>query len=286
MKPKINSYFIGVMWFLLSLVTSVFNDTISKYIGQTLDPSEVAFFRFLFSALTLVPFIVFYGISTIKTSSFFIHCARGFILFLGIMAWTHGLSYHPLAVATLVSFTIPLFTLILGYFFLNENIIWQRWVATFIGFTGIAVALGVNGSEFSSFSLILILSAAGFAGLDVINKIFVVRETMTSMLFYSAVVTAILAFVPAINHWQDPSLMQLTLFALLGASANLILFFILKAFSVLDATAIAPYRYLELLISSLSGFIFFGESITHQILYGALIIIPSTFFIVYSEANK
>ncbi|MDX1924059.1 MAG: DMT family transporter [Rickettsiaceae bacterium] len=283
---RINNYFLGAGWFVLSLISSVMNDIISKYIGYEIHPLEVAFFRFLFSALTLLPFILYYGPKTIKSSAPTVHFFRGLILFFGISAWTYGLSVAPLATATLISFTIPLFTLILAFFFLNEKIIWQRWVATIIGFIGIGIASGAVNSEFQLSSMIFVISAIGFALLDIINKQFVIKETMTSMLFYSALVTALLAFIPAAYFWKNPSMTQIFLFFILGGSANLILFFILKAFSLIDATAIAPYRYLELFMSSFLGYFLFSEIPTMNLFYGALIIIPSTLFIVYSENTK
>lgn len=279
------SYFIGVSWFLVSLLSSVLNDTISKYTGNDLHSFQVAFFRFFFSALTLVPFVFYYGVDTLKSSHPKVHFFRGLILFFGVTAWTYGLSIAPMASATIISFTIPLFTLILAYFFLEEKIYWQRWVATFVGFVGIALVLGVTEDKFTLESVIFIISAIGFAGLDIINKKFVIKETMISMLFYSAIITAILSFIPALMFWKTPTTEQLILFLILGGSANLILFFILKAFSILDATAVAPYRYMELFLSSAIGYILFSEVPSKGTFYGALIIIPATLFIVYSE-NK
>jgi len=280
-----SKYFVGVSWFILSLVCSVLNDSISKYTGNDLHSFQVAFFRFLFSAITIIPVVLYHGKDSIKSSRPEVHFARGLIFFLGCTAWTYGLTKAPMASATIISFTIPLFTLILAYFFLSENIIWQRWVATFIGFIGIALVLGVTDDKFTLGSVIFIVSAIGFASLDIINKKFIIKETMISMLFYSAIVTAILSFIPALMVWKTPTLYQLGLFFILGASANLILFFILKAFSILDATAVAPYRYMELLLSSFAGFVLFNEFPTKNMMYGALVIIPTTLFIVYSE-NK
>ena len=279
------NYFVGVGWFLLSLGCSVINDSISKYTGNDLHSFQVSFFRFLFSALTLIPFVLYNGISTLRSSRPAVHMMRGAILFFGITAWTYGLTIAPMVSATIISFTIPLFTLILACFFLKENIIWQRWVATFAGFIGIAIVLGAIDDKVTMGSAIFIVSAIGFASLDIINKKFVIQETMISMLFYSAIVTALLSLIPALMHWKTPSLHQLILFFILGSSANLILFFILKAFQQLDATAVAPYRYLELLLSSFMGFILFQELPTQSTFYGALVIIPATLFIVYSE-NK
>ncbi len=275
-------YFIGVGWFILSLASSVLNDSIAKYAGNDLHSFQVAFLRFLFSALTLLPFVMYYGA---RSSRPLVHFCRGLLLFLGMTAWTFGLNIAPITSATLISFTIPLFTLILAKFFLSENITWQRWVATFVGFAGISMVIGITEEEFTIGSIIFVVSAFGFAGLDIINKKFIIKETMVSMLFYSALITAVLSFIPAMIYWKSPTIEQWTLFFIFGCSANLILFFILKAFALLDATAVAPYRYLELLFSSLAGYIIFNEVPTKSTLYGAAIIIPATLFIVYSE-NK
>jgi S-adenosylmethionine uptake transporter len=106
------------------------------------------------------------------------------------------------------------------------------------------------------------------------------------MLFYSAIVTAMLALPFAIPHWITPDFRELVLLFVLGASANLILFFLLKAFALADATALAPYRYLELILSAVIAYMVFSELPEKSTLYGALIVIPSTLFIIYSERRE
>lgn len=283
MRTKLPNYYKAVCWFLLSLVCSVMNDVISKYMGSNLGIFQIAFFRFLFSALTLLPVIFYYGFDTLKSSNFLVHFIRGAILYFGITLWIFGLNSAPVSVATIISFTIPLFTLILARIFLKENVHWYRWLATIIGFCGILIIVAGKDSELTYGLFLLVLSGIGFAGLDVINKKFVIQETMISMLFYSAIVTTALSLPAALYEWKEVSFNQICLLCLLGASANLILFFILKAFALADASAIAPYRYIELILSSLAGYIFFSEFPSNQALYGTIIIIPATLFIVYSE---
>lgn len=285
MQAKNKSYFIGISWFILSLFSSSLNDIISKYVGIRLHSVEIAFFRFFLGALTLLPFVFWNGVATLKTSHPFVHFFRGFLLFLGMTAWTYGVTISQVSTATMISFTVPLFVLVLAVFFLKENITWQRWIATIVGFIGIVVTLNPNESDFNPEVLVFIFASISFAMLDIINKKFVVKESMISMLFYSAIVTAILSIIPASFVWTTPTLRELILLAVLGASSNLILFLILKAFALVDATAVAPYRYLELLISATVGYIIFGDIPGLSTWYGALIVIPSTLFIVYSE-NK
>ena len=286
MDTRLRSYFIGVAWFILSLVSSAINDVISKYAGMRLHSYEITFFRFMFGTLTLMPFIMYYGVSTLKTSRPMIHFFRGFLLFLAIAGWTYGLTLAPVTTATVVSFTVPIFVLVLGVFFLSENIIWQRWVVTLVAFCGLVITLVPNADDFNPEVLIFVVAAILFAILDIINKKFVIKESMISMLFYSAIVTALLALPFALQHWVKPTMEELVLLLVLGASANLILFFLLKAFAIADVTALAPYRYFELVVSAIIAYIVFNEIPTEATLWGALIIIPSTLFIIYSEKKE
>ncbi|ABV84419.1 S-adenosylmethionine transporter [Rickettsia massiliae MTU5] len=283
MNDALKTYLTGIGWFLLSLVSSSANDVMSKYLGTRLHSFEVAFFRFFFSSIVLLPFVVYYGKNTLKTSRPFVHILRGLLLFFGMTSWTYGLTIAPVTTATVVSFSIPLFTLILAVFFLNENIIWPRWVVTVVGFIGLVVTLKPHAEDFNPEILYFVLAAISFAMLDIINKKFVIKESMISMLFYSAIVTAIVSLPVASQYWLTPSSFELALLFVLGSSGSLILFFLLKAFSMVDATATAPYRYLELVISAIAAYFIFNEFPDKSTLHGAVIIIPTTLFIIYSE---
>ena len=286
MDTRLRSYFIGVSWFVLSLVSSSINDVISKYTGMRLHSYEITFFRFMFGTMTLLPFVMYYGVSTLKTSRPTVHFFRGLLLFLGMAGWTYGLTIALVTTGTVITFTIPIFVLVLGVFFLSENIIWQRWVVTIVAFCGLIITLNPSASDFNPEVLVFVGAAVLFAILDIMNKKFVIKETMISMLFYSAMVTAILACPFALQHWITPTLEELVLLFVLGASANLILFFLLKAFSNADATALAPYRYFELVVSATIAYIVFQEIPKEATILGSLVVIPSTLFIIYSEKKE
>jgi len=286
MNTKLYSYLIGVTWFILSLITSSMNDVMSKYIGLRLHSYEVTFFRFMFGTISLIPFIFYYGVSTLKTTRPFVHFTRGILLFLGIAGWTYGVTIAPITTGTVITFTIPIFVLILGIFFLSERIIWQRWIVTITAFIGIVVTLNIHSQDFNLNVFVFVASAVCFAVLDILNKRIVIKESIISMLFYSAIITALISLPFALQHWIIPSIHELLLLFILGIGSNLILFFILKAFTYADATAMSPYRYLELLSSTIIAYIVFREVPSKPTIYGALIIVPSTLFIIYSEKRE
>ncbi|WP_077190375.1 DMT family transporter [Wolbachia pipientis] len=285
MDYRLRAYLFGVIWFILSLLSSVANDTISKYLSLHLQSFEIIFFRFLFTTITLVPFMFYYGIETFKTSQISTQITRGGLLFCGMTLWTYGLTVFPIVTATIISFSIPLFVILLAIPLLNENIIWQRWIVTVIGFVGIAITTKAHSEDFNPKILIFIVSALIFAILDILNKKLVIKESVISMLFYSALTTTIFSTPPLLFYWHMPSLLELVLLLILGISSNLILFFMLKAFTLTDATALAPYRYTELIISAIVTYVIFNELPDKSALYGTLILIPSTLFIAYSEGK-
>ena len=69
-------------------------------------------------------------------------------------------------------------------------------------------------------------------------------------------------------------------FIILGIGSNFILFCILKAFNTVKASVLAPLRYLELIFSMLLGYLVFNDIPNYNMLIGALIIIPTSLYVV------
>ncbi|MCH9754170.1 MAG: EamA family transporter, partial [Alphaproteobacteria bacterium] len=102
----------------------------------------------------------------------------------------------------------------------------------------------------------------------------------------SNVFTTLLSLIPAIYVWTPITAKDLIMFVALGLVANLILYCLLKSFEIVEASAVAPYRYIELIFASSLGYIFFGEIIDSHIIFGAVIIIIATLFVIYEGLLK
>jgi S-adenosylmethionine uptake transporter len=193
----------------------------------------------------------------------------------------------PLSTVIAVNFTIPIFTLLLAYIFLKERIGKAELLATLACFVGICIVSEPTNLDFASYAIaILVFSSIIFAGLDVINKKFVVKEGILTMLFYTAIVTLALIAVPAWIYWGEVKRTDWIFFVLLGCGANLLLYCILKAFERVEVSAIAPFRYIEFILSAVVGFLFFDEIPPWGTTLGACIIIPSTLYIILAESRS
>lgn len=278
-KDNIANRITGILWFTISVIFSNFNDAMAKYLGHHLPVTEVTFMRFLFGTVSLLPFMVFYNKSVFRTRNMSIHIIRGSLLFIAMFLWIYAISKTKLATGTLMSFTIPIFVLIMGPIFLKEKVTMKLWIASMIAMFGAFIVLNPTNMDFHHTSLLLLVSSIIFASLDILNKKYIQQEGVLTMMFYSTLITAICSSIPAMLYWVNPSSKELVVAFTLGCGSNLILFCLLKAFQNIEATLLAPFRYTELLVSGVVGYIVFAESIDIGIMIGSLIIIPSVVFV-------
>jgi S-adenosylmethionine uptake transporter len=276
----------GVLWFLLSLVLCQCNDVVTKYLSSLCGPMQITFLRFSCATLVLVPVLLAEGRRSLATRHFPLHLLRGGLLCGAVAGWCLGLRHSPLSVAVVVAFAMPFFVLILSRMFLGERISPLRWSATALGFLGVAVmAEPWHGGLHWSIPALLLADLL-FASLDVLNKKLASAEPMGTLLFYTALATALFAAPPAILSWQPLPPLFWICAASLGIGANLLLFCHVRALRLLEASATAPYRYLEFVLSIGTGYLFFGDAPGGSTFLGAAIIIPTTLFLSCREGRQ
>ncbi len=272
---------------IAACVVSSLNDVLTKYLGGRLPAIEISFFRFFFGALLLWPFFMIRGKKTFGTNYLTVHIIRSFLLILAMTAWSYGVIFLPLTLSTVISFTTPLFILPLAAIFLGEYCSWQRSAATFLGFVGVAISLYPIKDNFNSMTVSLLGSTILFALLDIINKkLLIENEDLLSMLFYSAIGTAILGVVPTLLMWITPTFEECFFLLLLSGGSMLILFCLLSAFSSAEISSLQPFRYTEFIFSGICGGLIFRESPKISIFFGMTLIVLSTFYIAIHEINQ
>jgi S-adenosylmethionine uptake transporter len=280
------SYLQAIAWFVLSLVVSCGNDAIMKHVGTQISPWQVAFFRCFFGTVTLLPLMWHQGQVSFTTHRPLLHIVRGGLLFAAMSLWGHGVKEVPITTATIMSFTVPIFVLLLAPVFLRERVTWPVWVATLIGFGGIVLVLQPSSWSLFGASMLFVLAAGVFGLLDIINKKYVAQESMLCMLFYSTLVATILLAFPALCAGKIPAIHIVWWLLVLGIGSNLILYLLLKAFALASVSSLAPFRYLELLISMGVGYLFFQELPNKNSCLGAAVIIPCALFTVYYQSRS
>jgi len=277
----------GVFWVLMITVVSATGDVLMKTLGERLHVTEITFFRFLFSLISVLPIIFMKsGVALLKTQQIGLHIWRGIIGAAALGLCCYSVNIMPMSENTTIMFTQPLFFLPMAYFFLKEKVDASRWIATLIGFAGILTIMQPGTDTFRIEAIVPMGAAFCFAIISMLAKKMVRDEHTLTLLFYFGLVTTAVALPIMIPFWQTPLLSELPLLLMLGVCANLIQVCIFRAFSSADASSLSPIFYTEIGISTLFGFVFFGQIPTIYVALGAALIIGSTFAISVIETRK
>jgi drug/metabolite transporter (DMT)-like permease len=256
-----------------------------KVLAGHLPVLEVGFLRCFMSLFALVPILGHHGLSAFKTNHPKTHITRIVCATFGVLLAIYGLQTLELATAVSLSFTRPLFMIVLAHFLLNEPVQWRRGLATVMGFIGVLIVLGPSDVSDIPGAVATLTAAAFIAGsLAVIRKQAGVDGPATIMAWYS-IGTCCTTLVPALFVWQWPTMhdaLPLAALAVLGSGGQ---YMIVRAFAEGEATVVNPIDYSQLIMATIIGFVAFGELPTIWTFVGSAVIIASTLYILFREAR-
>jgi S-adenosylmethionine uptake transporter len=289
-------HFQGIFWTVCACFFSNLGDITIRTLGSDLPAMQITFFRLFFGVLVLLPILVYKGKSAFYIKNKKHQFARIFVGFSAIACWVYGASQTSLPSITTISFVCPLLVLPLAYFFLGEKSDWRRLLAVGLAFLGVVIIAffeGLEGGQLISDKLLLhkgvlflFLGAGLFALSDILNKKMVASENIYSLVFYFNLGAALISLVPALLVFKPLDLRAITYLFMAGISGVLLLYCILKATAATDISSIAPYKYFELILSIIMGYLLFNEIIKVSTVIGAGLIVPSALLIGYHEIKK
>lgn len=272
----------GALWLLGATAVYSVQGLLVKTLGLRLSPFEVAFFRCLFGLLILVPFLA--GTRSYRISgSPWMHLLRALVGVSGMFCGFYAVTYLPLATATAITFTKPLFLIVLAVLFLGEQVRWRRWTATAIGFVGVLIVARPGSEAFSPAMLVALVGSFLIADVAVLVKKLSATDRNVTIMFYFAVITTAIAAIPAYFVWQTPIGMEWPLLVFVGVAASMGQYCTLRALRVAEATAVMPFDYTRLLFAGIFGYVFFAEVPDGWTLLGSAVLIASTLYIAQRE---
>jgi drug/metabolite transporter (DMT)-like permease len=275
----------GALWLLLSCLGFSVMATFVKFAAREVSPFEITFFRCFFGLLVLAPAIAWHGIGALRTKHLGMHAWRGILGATAMGCAYFGLSRMPLATYNALSFSKPLFAVILAVIVLRETVRWRRWAATIDGLLGEMIMMRPGTEAFDPNGLFAMGDALSIAILITVLKKLPAYERPLAMLFYFGLVSSPIALLLALPHWSWPSGATWLMLAAIGAVGALSQYWWILAFRTGEASAVAPFDYSRLLFSAVMGFAFFAEVPDGWTLAGAALIVASTIYIARREAK-
>lgn len=170
-----------------------------------------------------------------------------------------SLAHVGLADATALMELSPVLITLGAALFLAEPIGPRRLAGVGVALAGALIVIRPGGAVFSAPALLPLGAALCFTAYVLLTRRLGRDESVWTSLLYTAALgtVATSALLPAI--WQPIALRDLIAFAGLGGLGALAQLFLIRAFTLAEAGAIAPFAYADLLFATLWGVLFFAE---------------------------
>ena len=275
----------AAFWIVLAGLCATLMNVVIREAARELHPFEITFFRCLFGFAVMVPWIAKVGGAALRTRKIGYYTLRGAVALVSMLTWFYGITLVPLATATALNFTAPLFSTLGAALALGETVRFRRWAALALGFVGVLIVLR-PGSETLDLNACLILVSAFTSGMGIVTVKFLMRtDSPNAIVTYLMLYLMPLSLIPALFVWQWPSPMALLWLALLGALGTVSHLSVARGYGSVDASACTPFEFLRLPFAALLGYAIFAEVTDLWTWIGALVIAASSIYVAHREAK-
>jgi len=269
-------------------------DAIAKSLTSTLAPAQIAWGRFLFQTLAILPVLWLSG-RVIRTRRPLLHAARGLLLAGALLLIIWAFQYLPLANAIAIFFVEPLILTLLSAAFLGERIGPRRLAAVAVGMIGALIVIRPNWEIFGWAAVLPLGAAVCFAGYLALTRHSGDAEHPLAMqLWAGAAATLGLTMVIGLGDgtgigpidpvWPAPD--EWALLVGLGAFSATTHVMLAFAFRFAEAGILAPFQYLEIISATLLGLMFFGDFPDAMTWAGTALIVAAGLYVFVNERGQ
>ncbi len=217
------------------------------------------------------------------TDNIWLQIARSVLVLLATACMFFALGFMPLADAVAITFAGPLLIVALSAVLLREPVGPRRWGAVIFGFIGMLVIIRPGAGTFQIAALLPVAVALFYALYQIITRHLSHKSDPLSMLFYTALVGALVTSAIIPFDWTTPTLRQLGMLIAIGFLGGLGHYAIIVAYERSETSLVAPFAYTEIVWATLLGLMFFGDFPDLYTFLGTAIIIASGVYVVGRE---
>ena len=275
----------GVAWAVVSMAMFTLTPVFVRFLAAEMNAVEIIFHRSVIATAVLLAWFAWTGISRLRTRVIKAHVGRSVLNFAGMALWFQAILAMPLAEATALHFTLPLYTVIFAAMFLGERVGWRRWSATAVGFLGALIVLRPGAVPISAPAMMVLASAAFYGGAVVMIKLLTRTDAALPIAFYSNLLMGAIALVPTIFLWEGPALSDIPLLLALAVIGTAAPYCFTRALVDLDASVVAPLDFLRLPFTAFAAWLIFAELPDRWTWVGAAVIFGSTTYVARREAR-
>lgn len=286
------NYLAGIGLRLLAMFSLSLMFVLVKYI----DESGIHLLESLFWRQALVlPFLLFWiwrfaGLSSLRTQRTGSHARRMVMGLAGMACNFLAMIYLPMAEATTINLSVPIFAVILAALLLGEPTGWQRWSAVGAGFLGVVIVLNPTDLIANGFSgdhglgvIIALTGAILTASISIAVRDLGRTESASTIVFYFSIMSMLPLGLALPFVYTPHSAEQWWMLIGLGLSGAVVQMSLTGALRLAPVSVVLPMDYSALLWAIALGWFFFGTIPAEATWIGAPLIVASGLFIAWRE---
>lgn len=280
--------FQGMAWMIGATLVNTVEQTLVHALGPAWPPFLQLFWRQGCGLLLLLPFILRDPVGVLRTPRPSVMMFRSAAAMIGLALSIYGFSRLPIALANALTFTRPLWLVVLAVLILRERFDAWRISATVVGFAGVLVMVGPIGAmsyDWGAFAATL-GSALLFALSFVAIKSMTADNRSITIVTYGVLFGLLLSIGPAMFEWKTPTLREGLFLSAMGVTSLSTFTCVANALKLADAVTLAPIDYLRLPLAIFVGLTLFGERPALSALAGIVLIIVATGILLIRERRR
>lgn len=273
---------------MVAMVMITSNDAIVKHLTQVFGIGQIMFIRGLTICLIFAIFLLASGKPVMSRRAFHRwNIIRGLLELGATFAFLTGLSMLPLATASTLGFSSPIFLAILVSIFLNEKVNWLRWLVIFSGFAGVLMITNPF-SEAINWAVIFPIVCAIFVALRDLTIRYVPNDIPSMQVAFTNAWIVMLGggALSLFQGWANVDIGWYIWFPALAVAMFCGYIFYIVGTRMGELSFIGPFKYTSVVLAIFIGYLIWDEKPTMLMLGGATVIIISGIILLAGEKRK
>lgn len=284
--PQLDERLRGILLIIGATVLFSTSDATAKYVTRTLPVIELAWVRYFVFAVAAAVMALRQRRDLPRTRRPWQQLLRGVTILASALLFLVGLRVLPMADAAAINFISPLLITALAVPFLGETVRLGRWIALGFGLFGAVLAAQPGSGAFQLAAIFPALSALAWAFAMVLTRGFAATERPVTTLLWTAVSGLILLSLILPLDARMPTGREMLLSLLVGVVASGGQFLVILAYQSAPASLLAPFSYMQLIWSTLAGYLVFNSVPSSATLAGAAVIAGSGLYSARRERAR
>jgi drug/metabolite transporter (DMT)-like permease len=278
----------GILLMCAGVALFPFMNAAIKLLGARYPVAQIVWARFTGHLIVmLLIFLPQYGRRLIATRRPAVQIGRSLLMLVSNMMFVVAIARVPLATASAIGFTSPLIVTALSVPLLHEHVGIRRWSAVMVGFAGALLVIRPGSGLHDPAVLLLLLSSAAYALYLIATRwVSFYDDAAVGILFSALLGSLVMTMALPFVFVMPKSALDIALFCSLGLLGGAGHYLVIRAFQSGPAAVIAPLGYVELIGTTMLGYLIFGNFPDPWTWIGAAIIIASGLYIALRERRR